>query len=52
MNKEKFLSIYGAAAYLKLFYLKELLEEKGIDVRKLNNYQITKMLGIMDYQTG
>ncbi|MEV9476446.1 hypothetical protein ACOTVS_12090 [Aliarcobacter butzleri] len=51
MNKEEFLSIFGAAAYLKLFYLKEILEEKGIDIRKLTNNQIVRILDI-SYEMG
>lgn len=46
MNREAFLSVYGPAALLKLYELKEYLESKSIDIRKLNNEQISIMLGI------
>lgn len=51
MSKTEFLSVYGAAAYLKLVSLKELLEERSIDIRVLTNQQIAQMIGI-DYQSG
>lgn len=51
MSKTEFLSIYGAAAYLKLLSLKELLEERSIDIGMLTNQQIAKMIGI-EYHTG
>jgi hypothetical protein len=46
MNKIEFLSIYGIGAYLKLILLKRYLKSINIDIKKLNNYQIAKMLGI------
>lgn len=46
MNKIEFLSIYGAGAYLKLIVLKKYLKSINIDINKLNNHQIAKMLGI------
>ena len=49
MNKIEFLSIYGIGAYLKLILLKRYLKSINIDIKKLNNYQIAKMLGIENH---
>ncbi|MDX9814691.1 MAG: hypothetical protein RBS91_08550 [Sulfurimonadaceae bacterium] len=46
MSKIEFLSIYGIGAYLKLILLKKYLKSIHIDIRKLNNHQIAKMLDI------
>lgn len=46
IKKQEFISQYGAAAYLKLTYLAEILEENKIDIQKVDKRQIAQLLGL------
>lgn len=49
-SKDKFINTYGAAAYLKLSMLGDILREKNIDIRKVDKKQIARLLGYSDIE--
>ena len=47
-KKAEFINIYGAAAYLRLSMLEDILREKNIDIKKVDKKQLAKLLGCFD----
>lgn len=47
-KKAEFINLYGAAAYLKLSMLGDILREKNIDINKVDKKQLAKLLGFSD----
>lgn len=46
--KANFINTYGAAAYLKLTMLGDILKERNIDIKKVDKKQLAKLLGYSD----